>query len=268
MGEEIVDQRNGQARALRDYAMPSIQETPSGITRPSIGANNFEIKPAIIQMIQISVQFSGLPNDDPNAHIANFLEICDTFKQNGVSNDAIRLRLFPFSLRDKAKYWLNSLPAGSITTWDDLAQKFLNKFFPPAKTTKMRNDKTNFMITIDAAAGGALMGKEIDEAYNLLDEMANNSYQWSSERSMPRRTTGVHEIDVMTSLNAKVCEICAGPHVTHECQAEISFIPQLSEQVNYVANQGGRQFNPNAKTLTIQDGGITPTFHGPTIRMC
>ncbi|XP_052203110.1 uncharacterized protein LOC127808579 [Diospyros lotus] len=104
----------------------------------------------------------------------------------------------------------------------------------------------NTRITIDAAARGALMGKETDEAYNLLEEMANKSYQWSSKRSMPRRTAGVHEIDAMTALNAKVCEICAGPHVTHECQAGISFIPQPSEQVNYVANQGGRQFNPNA----------------------
>ncbi|KAJ4705035.1 DNA-directed DNA polymerase [Melia azedarach] len=49
-----------------------------------------------------------------------------------------------FSLRDKAKGWLNSLPPGSITTWNELAQKFLAKFFPPAKTAKMRNDITSF----------------------------------------------------------------------------------------------------------------------------
>lgn len=131
-------------RALRDYVVPTGNGSTSSIRRPAIQANNFEIKPVIIQMIHTSVQFSGLPNDDPNTHITNFLEICDTFKHNGVSDDAIRLRLFPFSLRDKAKGWLNSLPAGTITTWDGLAQKFLAKFFPPAKTAKMRNDITNF----------------------------------------------------------------------------------------------------------------------------
>ena len=80
------------------------------ITKPTVQANNFEIKPAIIQMIQQSVRFNGDLKEDPNQHIANFLEICDTFKLNGVSDDAIRLRLFPFSLGDKAKRWLMVLP--------------------------------------------------------------------------------------------------------------------------------------------------------------
>ena len=83
--------------------MSSVNGAISSIRRPAIQANNFEIKPAIIQMIQQTVQFEGLSQADPNVHIANFLEICDTFKHNRVIDDAIRLRLFPFSLRDKAK---------------------------------------------------------------------------------------------------------------------------------------------------------------------
>ncbi|KAI4368767.1 hypothetical protein MLD38_017284 [Melastoma candidum] len=132
-------------KALGDYAIPSVGDVQTGIRRPAIAANNFEIKPAIIQLVQNQCQFGGNVSDEPNAHIASFLEICDTFKSNGVSDDAIRLRLFPFSLRDKAKAWLYSLSPGSITTWDDLAREFLTKFFPPMKTVKLRRDITTFM---------------------------------------------------------------------------------------------------------------------------
>ncbi|BFG24791.1 hypothetical protein CerSpe_110650 [Prunus speciosa] len=90
----------------------------------------------MITMLQNSSVFCGLPNEDPNIHLAIFLEICDTSKFNGVSDDAIRLRLFPFSLKDKAKLWLLSQPQDSIRTWDDLSKKFLAKFFPRAKTAK------------------------------------------------------------------------------------------------------------------------------------
>ncbi|GJY51659.1 zinc finger, CCHC-type containing protein [Tanacetum coccineum] len=55
-----------------------------------------------------------------------------------------RLRLFQFSLRDQASNWLERLPAGSITTWEDLTTRFLAQFFPPRRTTKLRNDNLMF----------------------------------------------------------------------------------------------------------------------------
>ena len=73
-----------------------------------------------------------------------FLEICDTLKYNGVSNDALRLRLFPFTLKDKVRAWLKSQPPGSFTNWDDLARAFLAKYFPPSKTAKVVKELTSF----------------------------------------------------------------------------------------------------------------------------
>ena len=78
-----------------------------------MNANNFELKPALIQMVK-QVQFEGNSYADPNIHLSKFLEICDTIKINGVSPDAIKMSLFPFSLNDKARAWLNSKPPGLL----------------------------------------------------------------------------------------------------------------------------------------------------------
>lgn len=76
--------------------MASINGATPSIKRPIIHVNHFEISLAIIQMIQQIVQFGKLSQEDPNIHIANSLEICDTFKHNGVIDDVEHLKLFPF----------------------------------------------------------------------------------------------------------------------------------------------------------------------------
>ena len=131
------NENQADTRVLLDTSMPGLGGTRQSITRPNVEANTFEIKPALLQMIQSTVQFYGMLNEDPNDHIANFLEICDTLKYNGVSSDALRLRLFPFTLKDKAKIWLKSQPPGSFTNWNDLVREFLAKYFPPSKTAKV-----------------------------------------------------------------------------------------------------------------------------------
>lgn len=68
--------------------MPSINGATSSIRRLVIQATYFEIKPMIIQMIKNSMKFHGISHEDPNWHIAKFLEICDTFKQTKVTDDA------------------------------------------------------------------------------------------------------------------------------------------------------------------------------------
>ena len=127
---------------IRDYGRPSAVIPPM-IRRPVIQANNFELKSITLQLLQ-GIQFHGLTHEDLNAHILNFLEVCDTVKYNRVRDDAIQLRLFPFSLKDKAKHWLISEPPDSILSWDDLSNKFLARFFPPAKAAKLRIDISNF----------------------------------------------------------------------------------------------------------------------------
>ena len=70
----------------------------------NIGDNAFELKSALINMVQSS-QFCGKAHEDASAHLQHFLEICTTFTIKRVTRDAILLRLFPFSLLGKAKQW-------------------------------------------------------------------------------------------------------------------------------------------------------------------
>ena len=135
--------RGDQRRTLRDFVTLGVQGTTSSIARPSIDANKFEFKPVLISMVQQS-QYEETPLEDPNLHLSVLLEACDMLKLNGVCTNAIRLRLFPFSLKDKARAWLHSLPSKCITTWDELPRAFLTQFFPPIKTTTWRNQITNF----------------------------------------------------------------------------------------------------------------------------
>ncbi|CAN6447328.1 unnamed protein product [Victoria cruziana] len=65
--------------------------------------------------------FHGLENEDPYHHLNEFLDICATVKIIHIEDDALRLQLFSFSLKEKAKYWFKSLPSSTmIATWDDL----------------------------------------------------------------------------------------------------------------------------------------------------
>ncbi|KAJ0734565.1 putative retrotransposon gag domain-containing protein [Helianthus annuus] len=131
-------------RPLNESNQPGGTSLEPSIIRPTIDAPTFEIKSSIINMVQNSVQFDGHEHEDPGRHIAAFLEVCSTFKIRDVSEDAVRLRLFPFSLRDKARAWLMSLPAGSIRTWNELAELFMQKYSPSEKTNKLRNRIVTF----------------------------------------------------------------------------------------------------------------------------
>jgi len=85
---------------------------------------NFELKSSLINMVQAS-PFYGNPNEDTNAHLQNFLELCDIVVIWGVAADVIKLSLFPFSLLGKAKQWFYK--EKDIDTWDKCSKAFLAK---------------------------------------------------------------------------------------------------------------------------------------------
>ena len=63
-----------------------------------------------------------LPNKDPYAHLASYIEICNTVKIAGVPESAICLNLFSFSLEKEAKRWLHSFKGNNLRTWELITQ--------------------------------------------------------------------------------------------------------------------------------------------------
>nr|GEX84956.1 reverse transcriptase domain-containing protein [Tanacetum cinerariifolium] len=118
------------------------------IVIPEITATNFEFKHGLINLVQ-NKQFFGHEKEDPQAHLRYFNKITTTMRVSNVPNSTIKLMLFPFSLEGAARIWLEKEPPRSILTWDDLVSKFINQFFPPSKTTNLRNEITRFKQRFD-----------------------------------------------------------------------------------------------------------------------
>ncbi|KAL6342494.1 hypothetical protein AAG906_011184 [Vitis piasezkii] len=90
-------------RSMRDRMHPPRMSAPSCIVPPT---EQLVIRPYLVPLLPT---FHGMESENPYAHIKEFEDVCNTFQEGGASIDLMRLKLFPFTLKDKAKIWLNSL---------------------------------------------------------------------------------------------------------------------------------------------------------------
>ncbi|GJS38996.1 zinc finger, CCHC-type containing protein [Tanacetum coccineum] len=126
-------------RTVGYYSKPS-HEGYRNTIKLSVGKNAVPLRFDTIQLVQNGCLFHELRSEDPNQHLKDFLKLVDSLDLDGENWERTRLCLFQFSLRDQASNWLERLPAGSITTWEDLTTRFLAQFFPSGRTAKLRND--------------------------------------------------------------------------------------------------------------------------------
>ncbi|XP_060182498.1 uncharacterized protein LOC132612190 [Lycium barbarum] len=128
---------------LSSYDRPSLATIAKAIIKPEI-KGNFELKERTVRQVQNTCQYMGKPYDDPHKHLMQFVNLSENFQYRDVPNDYVKLSLFPFSLIGEARDWLTNLPAGSITSWELLSNKFIDKFFSPKKTKELRGKSANF----------------------------------------------------------------------------------------------------------------------------
>ncbi|GJY60180.1 zinc finger, CCHC-type containing protein [Tanacetum coccineum] len=111
---------------LGDYSKPSHKGYKNTIEL-LVGNNVVPLRSDTIRLVQNGCSFYGLRSEDPNQYLKDFLKLVDSLDLDGANRERTRLRLFQFSLRDQASNWLKRLPAGSITTWEDLTTLFLTQ---------------------------------------------------------------------------------------------------------------------------------------------
>nr|GFA93187.1 reverse transcriptase domain-containing protein [Tanacetum cinerariifolium] len=194
---------------MADRTMEELLQAPTegygeAIVIPKILAKNFEIKMNLLQLVQAN-KFHGHENDNPHTHISNLKRMTATLKYRDVSNDAIKLMLFSYSLEDKARIWYEKEPPNSILTWDDLVNKFVNQFFPPSKTTHLKNEISRFTQRFEETFSEACDRfkdllraclhhgfselTQIDTFYNGLTEQDQDSFNAASGGNLLNKTT-------------------------------------------------------------------------------
>jgi hypothetical protein len=137
---QSLHNENNRVRTLRDHMNPTRTSAPSCIVFPP-DASHFNFKPDIIQLL---LSFHGLDLENPYLYLREFEEVYNTYNDLNCSMNTIRLKLFPFSLKDKAKTWLQNLRPGSIHAWDEMQQQFLKKFFTSHRTNSFKRQITIF----------------------------------------------------------------------------------------------------------------------------
>ncbi|RVW33536.1 Retrovirus-related Pol polyprotein from transposon opus [Vitis vinifera] len=247
--------------SMRDRMHPPRMSAPSCIVPP---LEQLIIRPHIVPLLP---NFHGMESENPYAHIKEFEEVCNTFREGGASIDLMRLKLFPFTLKDKAKIWLNSLRPRSIKNWVDLQAEFLKKIFPTHRTN-------GYMEAINACPHHGfdtwlLIRKKPSEVSRGWDEPNSREmgrmkapvnpkggmYMLSEDMDMKAKVATMtrrleelelkkmHEVQAISETQAHVmpCTICQScDHVVDECPT----IPVVREMLGDQANVVG-QFRPN-----------------------
>nr|GEV51321.1 reverse transcriptase domain-containing protein [Tanacetum cinerariifolium] len=246
-------------RTMEELCQPSLNGRGSPIAPIAIQATKFGLKNDMIQQVQNSCQFHCLPGDDANKHLDKFFHVTQSIKVNGVTDDALRLYLFPHSLTHHATAWFDRLPRNSINTFEQMAKMFLEKYFPPSMVTKLRNEITNFhqhtfyngltlryRDTINAAVGGTFMKRLPEECYDLIENMIAHHNDWdtSAQRSESSSYITSSSDTEIAALKAKMgeinknlmrvlqvnqqvkavtpnCETCGGPHSFFDCPVTV-----------------------------------------------
>ncbi|RDX99514.1 hypothetical protein CR513_17425, partial [Mucuna pruriens] len=130
-------QMENNDRRLKELATLDVVYQPWCIQYPQLEpTQTYELKFGLIHLLP---KFHGLAGEDPHKHLKEFHVVCSTMRLQGILEDYIKMKAFPFSLDGAAKDWLYLQPV-LFNTWGDMKCTFLEKFFPASRTASIRKE--------------------------------------------------------------------------------------------------------------------------------
>ncbi|GKD58668.1 hypothetical protein Tco_1296177 [Tanacetum coccineum] len=135
-------------KTLHEHSHPNSSGFLNPITFPTEQTGRI-IDSRDIWLIQNTCTFQGLRNEDPSHHIWHYLSIVDNIQADEATRDTSRLRFFHFSLKGKVAEWLDRIPPTQITTWDELASRFLDYFFSIGRALSWNTEMASGTIFYD-----------------------------------------------------------------------------------------------------------------------
>ncbi|KAF9684228.1 hypothetical protein SADUNF_Sadunf04G0096100 [Salix dunnii] len=177
------------------------------------------LRPMSIGMIQLLPTFHGMDSENPYIHIKEFEEVCNTFIDRTCTEETIRLKLFPFSLKDKAKLWLNSPRPMSIGTWREMQAEFLKKYFPTHRTTALQRQMMNFSCSPNESFHQAW-----EKFKDLLNACPHHGFEmW--------RLVSFFYDSLTANFKKQVSTICNGEFYEKEPSEAVDIFDQLAENI-------------------------------------
>ncbi|CAL9000983.1 unnamed protein product [Prunus brigantina] len=165
----------------------------------------------------------------------DIFNVVSSFPLTGVTEDQLRMRVFPYTLKDKAKYWLNSLKPGSLTTWGAIQKKFLEKYFSTQKTDMLRDKILLFAQQDDESFCEAW------ERFNgLLNQCPHHGIPLKLRMRIVQISKLEQKLDALLALSSRnpskeVCSICeTHDHPTISCPLGAAYPEFVQEQAKLV----------------------------------
>ncbi|GJV92204.1 reverse transcriptase domain-containing protein [Tanacetum coccineum] len=245
-------------------------------TRQKPDKTEYEIGKSVENQSQRRTHLS-FEKEDPHAHIRWFNKITSTMKYKDVRDSAIKLMLFPLSIDGPTRIWLEKEPPRSITTWDDLVSKFINKFFPPSKTTNLQKEISNFQQCFDEPFHEISFYSRCVENKPIVAKVSTNTSTSGLSLDVAALTDAVKALLLKNttpppaSVKAveESCVTCGGPHPYYQCPATNgNAFPGYQDNIQaYVSaaavnyNQGNAGHRPPSVAHQVRPPGFPPVHN-------